>query len=74
MGGPTVIAVDNWAKLAPLANNGGSLYLDRDSIKRNVDGTVCATTRDTYDASRRLSNSKTYQYDTHMSVHSCKEG
>ncbi|MCL6470443.1 MAG: hypothetical protein I4O48_19285, partial [Ralstonia sp.] len=74
IGSSTATAADNWVKLAPLADNGGSLYLDKDSIERNKDGTVRATTRDAYDAPRKLSDGKAYQYDTRTSVYDCKEG
>nr|WP_311527707.1 surface-adhesin E family protein [uncultured Ralstonia sp.] len=74
IGGSTAMAADNWVKLAPLADNGGSLYLDKDSIERNKDGTVRATTRDAYDAPRKLSDGKAYQYDTRTSVYDCKDG
>ena len=74
IGSSTATAADNWVKLAPLADNGGSLYLDKDSIERNADGTVRATTRDAYDAPRKLSDGKAYQYDTRTSVYDCKEG
>jgi len=42
IGSSTAMAADNWVKLAPLADNGGSLYLDKDSIEHNKDGTVRA--------------------------------
>ncbi|KJJ94375.1 signal peptide protein [Burkholderiaceae bacterium 26] len=74
IGGSTAMAADNWVKLAPLADNGGSLYLDKDSIEHNKDGTVRATTRDAYDAPRKLSDGRAYQYDTRTSVYDCKEG
>jgi len=74
MGGSAAMAADNWVKLAPLADNAGSLYLDKDSIERNKDGTVRATTRDAYDAPRKLSDGRAYQYDTRTSVYDCKEG
>lgn len=73
-GGSTAMAADNWLKLAPLADNAGTLYLDKDSIERNKDGTVRATSRDAYDAPRKLSDGKAYQYDTRTSVYDCKEG
>ena len=43
IGSSTAMAADNWVKLAPLADNAGTLYLDKDSIERNIDGTVRAT-------------------------------
>ena len=48
------MAADNWVKLSPLADNAGTLYLDKDSIERNKDGTVRATSRDAYDTPRKL--------------------
>ncbi|MFP3890746.1 surface-adhesin E family protein [uncultured Ralstonia sp.] len=69
---PTAQAADNWVKLAPLANSGGTLYLDQDSLERSADGTVRATSRDAYDAPRQLSNGKAYQYDARTSVYDCK--
>ncbi|CAJ0800197.1 hypothetical protein LMG7141_03787 [Ralstonia condita] len=66
------MAADNWVKLTPLANNAGTLYLDKDSIERNSDGTVRATSRDAYDAPRKLADGKTYQYDSRTSVYDCK--
>lgn len=68
----TAMAADNWVKLATLADNAGTLYLDKDSIEHNKDGTVRATTRDAYDAPRKLSDGKAYQYDTRTSVYDCK--
>ncbi|MBB6590029.1 signal peptide protein [Ralstonia solanacearum] len=70
--GSPVLAADNWVKLAPLADPAGTLYLDQDSIERNTDGTVRATTRDAYDAPRKLSDGKAYQYDSRTSVYDCK--
>lgn len=67
MAGFPVLAADNWVKLAPLADNAGTLYLDQDSVERNADGTVRATTRDAYDAPRKLSDGKAYQYDSRTS-------
>lgn len=72
MAGFPVLAADNWVKLAPLADNAGTLYLDQDSVERNADGTVRATTRDAYDAPRKLSDGKAYQYDSRTSVYDCK--
>lgn len=72
--GATASAADNWVKLVPLADNAGTLYLDKDSIERNKDDTVRATTRDAYDAPRKLSDGKAYQYDTRTSVYDCKGG
>jgi len=72
IGGPTAMAADNWVKLAPLADNSGTLYLDKDSIERNNDGTVRATSRDAYDAPRKLSDGKAYQYDSRTSLYDCK--
>ncbi len=72
IGGSTAMAADNWIKLAPLANNGGTLYLDKDSIERSNDGTVRATSRDAYDAPRKLADGKAYQYDSRTSVYDCK--
>jgi len=72
IGSSTALAADNWIKLAPLANNGGTLYLDKDSIERNNDGTVRATSRDAYDAPRKLDDGKAYQYDSRTSVYDCK--
>ncbi|ATG21273.1 hypothetical protein CO705_01560 [Ralstonia pickettii] len=68
----TAVAADNWVKLAPLADNAGTLYLDKDSIEHNKDGTVRATTRDAYDAPRKLSDGRAYQYDTRTSLYDCK--
>ena len=66
------MAADNWVKLTPLADNAGTLYLDKDSIERNNDGTVRATSRDAYDAPRKLADGKAYQYDSRTSVYDCK--
>ncbi len=74
LAGRPALAADNWVKLAPLADNAGTLYLDQDSIERNADGTVRATTRDAYDAPRKLSDGKAYQYDSRTSVYDCKNG
>lgn len=72
LGGTSAMAADNWIKLAPLADNGGTLYLDKDSIERNNDGTVRATSRDAYDAPRKLADGKAYQYDSRTSIYDCK--
>ena len=74
IGSSTAMAADNWVKLAPLADNAGTLYLDKDSIERNNDGTVRATSRDAYDAPHKLANGKPYQYDSRTSVYDCKSG
>ena len=70
--GQVAMAADNWVKLSPLADNAGTLYLDKDSIERNNDGTVRATSRDAYDAPRKLADGKPYQYDSRTSVYDCK--
>lgn len=74
IGGSTAMAADNWVRLAPLANNAGTLYLDKDSVERNNDGTVRATSRDAYDAPHKLSDGKPYQYDSRTSLYDCKSG
>lgn len=66
------MAADNWVKLSPLADNAGTLYLDKDSIERNKDGTVRATSRDAYDTPRKLADGVAYQYDSRTSVYDCK--
>lgn len=66
------MAADNWVKLTSLANHAGTLYLDKDSIERNNDGTVRATSRDAYDAPHKLADGKAYQYDSRTSVYDCK--
>src|SRR2546425_5077593 len=60
------------SKLTPLADNAGTLYLDKDSIERNSDGTVRATSRDAYDTPRKLADGEAYQYDSRTSVYDCK--
>ena len=67
----TAMAADNWVKLTPLADNACTLYLDKDSIERNNDGTVRATSRDAYDTPRKLADGEPYQYDSRTSVYDC---
>ena len=67
----TAMAAENWVKLTPLADNAGTLYLDKDSIERNNDGTVRATSRDAYDTPRKLADGEPYQYDSRTSVYDC---
>ncbi|MFX5595151.1 surface-adhesin E family protein, partial [Acinetobacter baumannii] len=44
----------------------------KDSIERNSDGTVRATSRDAYDTPRKLADGEAYQYDSRTSVYDCK--